>query len=127
MRITEGHIYLREARFHACHGVMPQERQVGADFRVSLSVETDLTKAVASDDISDALNYATLYEVVKREMQIPSRLLEHVAGRIAQAVFDRFPEVTALEISITKVNPPMGADCEGAGVSLKATKSPNEK
>ena len=70
------------------------------------------------DSMEVTLNYATLYEVVKREMMIPSNLIEHVAGRIGKAVFNTFPQVKALDISLMKVNPPMGADCEGAGVEL---------
>ena len=91
---------------------MPQERKVGADFAVSLKVGVDLSRPVVSDEVGDTLNYATLYEVVKKEMEIPSRLLEHVAGRIGQAVFNHFPQVTTAEVVLTKLNPPMGADLE---------------
>ncbi len=115
---------LKEVRFYAFHGVMPQERKVGGDFTVSLRVGVDLTRPVTSDDVADTLNYATLYEVVKREMAIPSQLLEHVAGRIGQAVFDAFPQVTTIDLTLVKLNPPMGADSEGAGVELHLT---NEK
>ena len=118
MRIDKSYIVLREVRFHAFHGVMPQERKVGAEFAVSLRVGLDLSRAVESDNVEDTLNYATLYEVVKKEMEKPSRLLEHVAGRIGQAVFDHFPQVTTAEVVLTKLNPPMGADSEGAGVEL---------
>ena len=97
---------------------------MGGDFTVSLRVGVDLTRPVASDDVADTLNYATLYEVVKREMAIPSQLLEHVAGRIGQAVFDTFPQVISIDLTLTKLNPPMGADSEGAGVELHLT---NEK
>lgn len=124
MRITHSYIVLREVRFYARHGVMPQERKVGGDFTVSLRVGVDLTRPVASDDVADTLNYATLYEVVKREMASPSQLLEHVAGRIGQAVFDTFPQVISIDLTLTKLNPPMGADSEGAGVELHLT---NEK
>lgn len=118
MRIENSYIVLREVRFHAFHGVMPQERKVGADFTVSLRVGLDLSLAVESDMVEDTLNYATLYEVVKQEMAIPSQLLEHVAGRIGRAVFSRFPQVESVDVVLTKLNPPMGADCEGASVEL---------
>jgi dihydroneopterin aldolase len=106
-------------RFYAYHGVMAQERRVGGDYVVSLSVDTDLSVPVVSDRVEDTLNYAALYDVVGREMAIPSQLLEHVAGRIGQGVLDTFPQVTALTIEVRKVNPPMGADCQGASVELK--------
>ncbi len=48
-------------------------------------------------------------------MAVPSKLLEHVAGRIAHRLFSDFPEIQKLQLSITKVNPPMGADSDSAG------------
>jgi len=118
MRINQSYIILREVRFHAFHGVMPQERKVGADFTVSLRVGVDLSLPAESDDVADTLNYATLYEVVKQQMEIPSQLLEHVAGRVGKAVMDTFPQVTGVDVTLTKLNPPMGADCAGASVEL---------
>ena len=118
MRVSQSYIILREVRFHAFHGVMPQERKVGADFTVSLRVGVDLSLPAESDDVADTLNYATLYEVVKQQMEIPSQLLEHVAGRVGKAVMDTFPQVTGVDVTLTKLNPPMGADCAGASVEL---------
>ncbi|MBR2016919.1 MAG: dihydroneopterin aldolase [Prevotella sp.] len=112
------YIYLREVRFHANHGVMPQERTVGTDFTVDLRVEYPFAVAMKSDNVDDTLNYAQLYNLVKKEMAQPSRLLEHVAGRIAEAVFREFPSSISIDLCITKVNPPMGADCGGAGVEI---------
>ena len=97
---------------------MPQERKVGADFLVSLRVGYPLADAMQSDDVEDTLDYAKLYEVVRREMEIPSKLLEHVAGRIAKAIAETFPQVTSIDLSLTKQNPPMGADCTGASVEI---------
>lgn len=118
MRITPSYISLRNVRFHAFHGVMPQERKVGADFLVNLRVGYPLEQAMQSDEVGDTLNYAALYEVVKAEMMQPSNLLEHVAGRIADAIVKHFPQVTSIDLALTKQNPPMGADCDGAGVEI---------
>jgi dihydroneopterin aldolase len=118
MRITDSYIFLDNIRFHAFHGVFPQERKIGADFSVSVRAAVGVSAAVDHDIVEVTLNYAELYEVVKSEMMKPSDLLEHVAGRIGQAVFDTFPQVRSLQVSVTKLNPPMGADCDGAGVEL---------
>ena len=118
MRITSSYISLRNVRFYAFHGVMPQERKVGTIFLVNLRVGYPLEQAMQSDEVSDTLNYAALYEVVKAEMMQPSNLLEHVAGRIADAIVARFPQVTSIDLELTKQNPPMGADCDGAGVEI---------
>ena len=116
MHLTESYICLHEVRFYAFHGVMPQERSVGGEFLVSVKVGYPLEKAMSSDDVADTLNYAALYELVKKEMMQPSGLLEHVMGRIVEAIEKAFPEVTSVEVKIKKVNPPMGSDCKGAEV-----------
>jgi len=118
LRAESGYIRLEGLRIHAFHGVLPQERQVGADFRIDLRVGYPLTEAMQSDDVRDTLNYAGLYEIVRGEMAVPSQLLEHVAGRIAKAVGAAFPLVTSIDLVLTKLNPPMGADCDGASVEI---------
>ncbi|MBQ8155081.1 MAG: dihydroneopterin aldolase [Prevotella sp.] len=116
MHLTESYICLHEVRFYAFHGVMPQERRVGGEFLVSVKVGYPLEKAMSSDDVADTLNYAELYELVKKEMMLPSSLLEHVMGRIVEAIEKAFPKVTSVEVKIKKVNPPMGSDSNGAEV-----------
>ena len=118
MTLTAGYITLRNVRFHAFHGVLPQERLVGGDFLLSLRVGYPLATAIESDEVGDTLNYAVLFDLVKREMDTPSQLLEHVAGRIAKAITTAFPAVTSIDLELTKQNPPMGADCDGAGVEI---------
>ena len=116
MHLTESYICLHEVRFYAFHGVMPQERSVGGEFLVSVKVGCPLEKAMSSDDVADTLNYAELYELVKKEMMLPSSLLEHVMGGIVEAIEKAFPKVTSVEVKIKKVNPPMGSDSNGAEV-----------
>lgn len=118
MKIKDSYIELQDVRFHAFHGVMPQEGRVGADFLVSVRVGIAFEKAMQSDDVEDTLNYAELYQLVQREMVIPSKLLEHVAGRIVKAIVKAFPDVTSIDLKLTKLNPPMGADCVGASVEI---------
>ena len=118
MLLQSSCIYVRHLRLYAYHGVLPQEQRVGGEYDVDLRVHYIITRAMESDDVADTINYAELCQIVKREMAVPSKLLEHVAGRIGRAVFEAFPEATALELSLTKINPPMGADCDGAGVEL---------
>ena len=122
MRLTAGYIHLRQVRFHAFHGVMPQEQQVGADFLLDLRVGYPLQQAMQSDEVADTLNYAALYDIAAREMLQPSILLEHVAGRIATAIGQTFPQVTSIDLELIKQNPPMGADCEGASVEIHLIK-----
>ena len=112
------YIRLEKLRFRALHGVLPQERQVGGDFTVTLRIGYPWQAAMDSDAVADTLDYAAAYRLVQREMVLPSQLLEHVAGRIAKALLRDFPQITSIDLWLTKTCPPMGADSEGAGVEL---------
>lgn len=121
MKLMSSKIYLRNVRFHAFHGVLPLEGIVGNDYLVNLVLDYDFSSAMKTDDLQGTLNYAEVYQKVREEMTVPSKLLEHVAGRIAHRLFSDFPEIQKLQLSITKVNPPMGADSDGAGVEVVLT------
>lgn len=118
MKITSSYICLNEVHFHAYHGVMPQERKVGAEFLLSIRVGYDFSNAMHTDEVCDTLSYAEVYQLVKQEMKQPSALLEHVAGRIMNTLVEHFPTIKSIDLSLTKLNPPMGADCKGASVEL---------
>ena len=119
MRLTHSEVFIRGMCFHAFHGVNAQERLVGHEFTVDISARCDLSTAMTTDDIAHAPSYADIYAIVKREMQTPSRLLENVAKRIAEGVFEAIPAVVSVDITIAKLNPPMGAVCDGAGVRAR--------
>lgn len=121
MKLMSSKIYLRNVRFHVFHGVLPQEGIVGNDYLVNLVLDYDFSSAMQTDELQGTLNYAEVYQKVREEMVVPSKLLEHVAGRIAHRLFSDFPEIQKLQLSITKVNPPMGADSDGAGVEVVLT------
>lgn len=121
MKLMSSKIYLRNVRFRAFHGVLPQEGIVGNDYLVNLVLDYDFSSAMQTDELQGTLNYAEVYQKVREEMAVPSKLLEHVAGRIAHRLFSDFPEIQKLQLSITKVNPPMGGDSDGAGVEVVLT------
>ncbi len=112
-------IFLNDVRIYAYHGVLPQERTVGGWYRLWVDVDYDFTRALETDNVDDTLDYSKMLAVVNEEMSVPSNLVEHVAGRIAKALFKSFPDIDSAEIKIVKENPPMGNDTAGAGVLLR--------
>lgn len=118
----QSHILLRRLHFHAHHGVAPQETLLGNDFILDLRLRVDISAAMQSDCVEDTVSYADVYHSLKEEMAIPSRLLEHVAGRLVRRLFHDFPQIEAIELRLMKRNPPMNADIESAGVELSATR-----
>lgn len=122
LHITHSTIFVNDIQLHAYHGVMPQEQLTGNDYLVSVSAQYPIDKAIITDDVQHTLNYAMVYDIVKEEMGISSKLVEHVAGRIAQHLMKQFADISAVRVRITKLNPPMGAQCAGAGVEVEMTR-----
>jgi len=118
MTVKESYIHLHSLRFHAYHGVLAQERRTGGEFVVNVRVAYPLRQAMQTDNVNDTLNYAELFEIINKEMQTPSSLLEHVAGRIGESIFRHFAQVSSVWLTIAKKNPPMGADSDGAAVEV---------
>lgn len=112
-------IRLNNMKFYAFHGIMEHEKKIGNTFIVNLDLFTDLSKASETDELSDTVNYAEIYEIVKAEMEIPSNLLEHVAGRILRKIKQQFPVIENVEICLSKENPPMSGEIESAAVLLR--------
>lgn len=114
----ESFIELEQMRFFARHGVMPQEKVVGNYFEVTLRVKTDFKQALEEDLLDNTISYADIYEVVKTEMMIPSDLIEHVAGRILRALINQWSQIEAIELKVSKLNPPIPGEIAKASVIL---------
>ena len=113
-----GRIALEGLEFHAFHGVYPHERESGNWFEVDIAVETDFSLAANTDELVGTVNYETLFKVVKAEMEQPSKLLETVTEKIATDVLELFPNALSVELTVSKINPPIGGKCKRASVSL---------
>lgn len=117
-----GRIYIQDLRLHAYHGVLSQEREVGNDYIISLTVDYPIATACQTDNVSDTMSYADAAEIIKQEMVTQSNLLENVVHRICTAILERFPKATAVTADLRKVAPPMPVDCAAAGVTLTMTR-----
>ena len=112
MTILEQAIKIDSLRIYAYHGVDPQESIVGAWYTVSVNMNADATAAVLSDDLDGTVNYAKATEIIKTQMEIRSALLEHVAGRIANALLESIPAINSLTVKICKEHPPVCTPCK---------------
>ncbi|OYQ41536.1 dihydroneopterin aldolase [Flavobacterium aurantiibacter] len=119
MATVSASIVLDEIRVYAYHGCLAEETKIGSDYRVRLRVWADLSKSVSSDELSDTVDYVLLNRIVKEEMAIPSKLLEHVAGRISERIFRESALVDELEVEVSKINPPIGGDVSSVMICLR--------
>ncbi|MET6989523.1 dihydroneopterin aldolase [Sediminicola arcticus] len=114
-----GKVKLSNIKAYGHHGCLQEEAIIGSDYRVDLEVVADLTKASQSDNLLDTVDYVHLNRIVKEEMKIRAKLLEHVAKRIVDRVFSELAMVEEIKISVSKINPPIGGDVEMVSINLQ--------
>lgn len=114
-----GWVKLEGMEFYAYHGYYDEEQKMGNKYNVDLSAKVDFSDAASSDKLVHTVNYEQLYRVVKNEMSNSSRLLEHVAQRIADHAMANFKAIQKLEVRISKFNPPIDGICRAATVVYK--------
>jgi len=101
-------ISIEGMEFYSHHGCFEEEQIIGTRFIVDLFFELDTSRAELSDDLEDTVNYQLVYQMISREMEKKSYLLEHVARRILDVVSQAFPQIEQAEVKISKLNPPLG-------------------
>jgi len=113
-----GLIQIENMEFYSFHGHFKEERIVGNKFLVDLTIETDMTAPALSDNLKDAVNYQRAYEIVKSQMERKSYLLEHIAGRILDAIYSEMEGIIKITIKVSKLNPPMGGKIGSVSVVM---------
>ena len=113
-------IAIEGMEFYSYHGHFEEESVIGTKFNLDLYIETDTQKAEKSDNLNETVNYLAVYQVVKKEMEKPSYLIEHVARRILDSVIESFPTIESAEIKFRKMNPPLGGQMESVSITLSA-------
>ncbi len=114
-----GIIKVQNIRVYAYHGCLIEEGKIGSDYRVDVKVKADLSKSTKTDELSDTVDYVHLNKIVKEEMAIRSKLLEHVADRILDRILDELKMVKVADVSVAKMNPPIGGNVEKVTVALR--------
>jgi dihydroneopterin aldolase len=113
-------VNLETMTFHAFHGVAEQERIIGGTFLADVSYVAE-TKAVETDLLEDTVSYSDVFDIVKAEMNKPSKLIEHVAGRIMSALKSNFPQIKNVTVRISKLNPPVHGEVGKASVKIETS------
>ncbi|TYA74180.1 dihydroneopterin aldolase [Seonamhaeicola marinus] len=113
-----GIIKVENIRVYAYHGCLKEETQIGSEYRVDLEVKADLKTSAKTDELSDTVDYVLLNKIIKEEMAIPSKLLETVAKRILDRIFNEDNLVKKATVWVSKINPPIGGDVEYVTIKM---------
>lgn len=115
-------IALNNIKLYAYHGCLEEEVLIGGNYSVDVIIHTDFSEAAQTDDLSKTVDYCDVYEIVKKEMAIRSKLIEHVAMRIGNALISSIKNIDKAEIHLTKIVPPMNGDVGSVTVRISVKK-----
>lgn len=111
-------ITLEDMEFKAYHGCYELEKVVGNRFLVSVALDARLDEAACADDVSKTINYLTVYEVIARCMEQKSDILENVALRMIDSLYEHFPRLERVCATVSKLAPPLGGKIKKVSVTL---------
>jgi|SRR5690242_10388751 len=99
-------VELEELLFKSFHGIHEEEKILGNDYRVNVSVDFHERDEVIQH-INDTVDYAKIYEIIEKRMSVPTALLETLVMHIGNDIHHQYPDLKSITISIRKLHPPV--------------------
>lgn len=112
-----GQIAVEGIKLYAYHGCLDAEAKIGGHYRVDVYIDTDYTEAALTDELGDTIDYVQVYEIVKAEMAIRSKLIEDVVRRIGNSLTENITKKAKYKVKLTKYNPPVNGPVEQCSVT----------
>lgn len=109
-------IELAKLKIFAHHGVHEEERKAGAEFEVKMDIRFNTGNTIQALD--QTVDYTAVYSIIREEMARPRPLLETVGTEIVNRVRLAYPYVEEINITISKINPPLANFRGELGVSV---------
>ena len=113
-------ILVEGIKIYAYHGCLEEEGKIGTNYIVDVTLETDFSEAAKRDDLKKTIDYVVVYDIVKAQMAIRSKLIEQVGQRIVDELKKQFATLKKVEVRVTKLNPPMNGDVERVSIIISA-------
>ena len=112
-------IEINGIKIYAFHGCLPEEGKIGGHYRVDVMLNTNFTNGALEDDLSKTIDYVIVNRIVKEEMAIRSKLIEHVGQRIINNLKSQIPSIDFLRVKIIKINPPINGDVDNVAIIIE--------
>ncbi len=118
-----GKIIFDGLEFYAHHGLYDQEQKIGGKYTIDLELQLDFSVASTTDNLDGTIDYTKIYNIVKAEMSKPSKLIEHVGGRIVSMLFVSFKQVEHVKLKLTKIKPPIQGDIPSVSILIEKART----
>jgi|SRR5690554_7773884 len=106
-------------KLYAYHGCLPEEGKIGGHYTVDVSITADFTASFSSDDLKDTIDYVAINTIVREEMNIRSKLIEHVGNRINQRLKQEIKGLHSSKVKVIKHCPPIGGDVDDVAIIIE--------
>lgn len=111
---------LKGLRFRAYHGYYKEERDEGNDFEVDLVFSADLQQAGERDELGDTIDYQKAKQIVASVMEGPPvKLIETLAKRIGDKLFEEFQQAKQLKVAVRKLHPPLDVETDYSEIKMQ--------
>lgn len=110
-------------RYRIKLGLLPEERVLGGEVRIDIILRGDFREAGLADDISKAIDYRKVVQTITGEVTSRSyHLIEAFAEHLAKALLDSIEQVSEIEITVRKIQPPLPVILDGVEVTICRTR-----
>ena len=111
-------ILVEGIKIYAYHGCLEEEGKIGANYVIDVTMETNFSEAAKTDNLKKTIDYVAVYDIVKAQMAIRSKLIEQVGQRIVDELKKQFATLKKVEVKVTKLNPPMNGNVEKVSIII---------
>ena len=117
--MTDDRIELRGIEVFGRHGVLAHEQELGQTFVIDATLELDLARAGASDDLADTVDYGALSGALARVVRDERYdLIERLATRLAEVCLED-PRVAAATVTVHKPHAPVPVTLADVAVTVR--------
>ena len=95
---------------YSYHGCQEEEAMIGGKYSVDIYVWKNVSSSFSSDELNDTVDYGMVHEVVRKEMAVRSKLIEHAANRILEKLSEKIKAFEKISVRVTKYNPPVNGN-----------------
>jgi len=92
--------------FYAYHGFYDEEQKIGGQYTVDVYIQHH-SEEFSLDNIENTINYELVYKITKEQMNISSRLIEHLGEQIILKLKQAIGDDKTIKVIIKKHRPPL--------------------
>lgn len=106
-------------KLYAYHGCLAEEEKIGGNYTVNVEITTNFSDSFHSDSLSDTVDYVKINKIVKDQMAVRSKLIEHVGKRIINQLGEEIENVLSAKVKVIKHTPPINGDVENVAITIE--------